>query len=221
VPVAIEARRVRTALRRALPGALSVLLWSGIGRAAPPEASAPGADPGRSKREMPLSVGDAHHLLADVSLGRGVRLDNPYRLETELGKNAESLSLTATYLDLGIGAAFGLTRTVFHGLSVHGSFAQGGIRQEVVTPSYLVMLRSNPRWALLGRLGIPVVVEPDVNAGFELSGGALLYLTAGLGLTASLVGSMFYGAATLDTPRTAIPVLSLEAGAFFDYEVLP
>ncbi len=115
----------------------------------------------------------------------------------------------------------GARGALFHGVVIHGSFALDGIAQEVVTPSYLLLVRPDGRWGILGRAGIPIVIEPDANAGFEVSGGGVLYLTAGIGITASLVGSLFFGAATLDSSRPAIPILSLELGALYDYEALP
>jgi len=162
-----------------------------------------------------------YRFLAGMGVGRGLRFQNPYRLQTELGRDAESLSLTATYLDLALGALFGSGGPTFHGALVSADFALDGITQEVLTPSYLFFRRLDPRWAVLGRAGVPIVIEPDVNAGFELGGGGVFYLTAGLGVTASLVGSLFFGAATLESSRPAIPVLSMELGVVYDYEVLP
>ena len=162
-----------------------------------------------------------YRFLAGIGVGRGLRFQNPYRLQTELGRDAESLSLTATYLDLALGALLGSGGRAFHGALISADFALDGITQEVLTPSYLFFLRLDPRWAVLGRAGVPIVVEPDVNAGFELGGGGVFYLTAGLGVTASLVGSLFFGAATLESARPAIPVLSMELGVVYDYEVLP
>jgi hypothetical protein len=74
---------------------------------------------------------------------------------------------------------------------------------------------------LLSRLGVPIVTRPDVNAGLEGAFGALWFATAGTGITAEFVGSMFYGAATRERDRTAIPVASLQIGVFLDYEVIP
>jgi hypothetical protein len=156
-----------------------------------------------------------------VGVGRGIRFQNPYRLQTELGSDAESLSLTATYLDLSIAGLLAGGPTLFHGVTLHASFALDGITQEVFTPSYLFFKRFDPRWAVLGRAGIPIVLEPDANVGFEVAGGGVYYLTAGVGLTASLVGSLFFGASTLDSARPAIPILSMELGAVYDYEGLP
>ena len=89
------------------------------------------------------------------------------------------------------------------------------------TPSYALLWSVDPRWALTGRAGLPIVAEPDANVGFELAGGGIYYLTAGIGVTASLVGSLFFSAATLESSRPAIPIVSLELGAVYDYEVLP
>lgn len=173
----------------------------------------------RAADELP--VGASYHLFGGFSLGRGIRFNNPYRLRTELGHDAESLSLTAPYADLSLGATVGDAGVFSHGITAHVSFALGGVPQEVVTPSYVLFVRPTPRFGLLARVGIPIVVQPDLNAGFEAAAGGIFYVTAAVGVTASLVGSLFYGAATLDSSRTTIPVLSLEGGLIYDFEVLP
>jgi hypothetical protein len=43
--------------------------------------------------------------LLSLAVGRGLRFNNPYRLEKPLGDTAESVSLAATYLDIGGGVA--------------------------------------------------------------------------------------------------------------------
>ena len=40
-------------------------------------------------------------------MGKGLRYNNPYRLQRVLGDAASSLSLSATYLDLHVGRTFG------------------------------------------------------------------------------------------------------------------
>ena len=194
-----------------LPGGSSILPALAFGLLAFPAKAA----------DAPLRVGTPFHLMGGFALGRGVRFDNPYRLRTELGRDAQSLSLTAPYADLSIGATVGDAGPLSQGASVHASFALSGVPQEVITPAYVLFVRPTPRFGLLGRAGIPIVVEPDFNAGFEAAAGGIFYVTASVGVTASLVGSLFYGAATLESPRTSIPVLSLEAGLVYDYEVLP
>jgi hypothetical protein len=185
------------------------------------EASA--AEDARAARSVrtPLHVGTTYDFFGGLAVGRGIRFDNPYRLRTELGTTAESLSLTATYLDVYVGAAAFATGILSHGIAVHGSFALDGIPQEVVTPSYVLRVRPAPRWGVVGRAGVPIVVEPDLSAGLEAALGGVFYVTAGVGITASVVGSLFFGAATLDTARTSIPILSLEGGAVYEFEVLP
>jgi hypothetical protein len=161
------------------------------------------------------------HTFAELGLGKGFRLNNPYRLATPLGDQAESVSWSATYLDLGVGAAFGPPDSLQHGGQVSLSVALDGIAQEVLALSYVALLPLGEHALLRGRAGMPIVLEPDANVGMELAAGCAWFLTGGLGLSAELVGSLFYGAATLDKPSTAIPLISLELGVWADYEVLP
>jgi hypothetical protein len=179
------------------------------------------AHPESAPIRTPLDVATPYRLSGGVALGRGIRFNNPYRLQTELGNDAESLSLTATYADVHLGVSFGGTGRFSHGAALHASFALDGVPQEVLTPSYVLLYQAAPRLELVGRAGFPIVVEPDTNVGLEVAAGTVFDLTAALGITASLVGDLFYGAATLDSSKTAIPVVSLELGLRYDYEVLP
>jgi hypothetical protein len=142
-------------------------------------------------------------------------------LETPLGDTAESLSLTATYLDLWLGGALGPDDGLQHGAVVHGSIALGGVPQEVLTPSYIALFAPAPPWLLFARGGLPLVIRPDANVGLETAAGGALFLTGAAAVTAELVLSLFYGAATLDHARTAVPIVSLQIGVLVDYEVLP
>lgn len=159
------------------------------------------------------------HWFGSLALGRGLRFNNPYRLERVLGSNAESLSLSALYVDLALGVAQGDPSGLQHGVSAHLSTALTGIRQEVLTPSYQLLYRPHSRWLWLGRFGVPVVLEPDVTAGFEAGAGVVWRFLGGVGLYSELVGSLFFGAATLDSDRTTIPLLSLQVGMWGEYEV--
>jgi hypothetical protein len=161
------------------------------------------------------------HLYGALSLGRGLRFNNPYRLQTELGDDSQSLSLTAPYLDLAVGGLLGSPATLQHGLAINASFAIDGIRQEVVTPAYVTLLPLSSRWQLRGRFGLPIVLEPDASVGVELGVGAVFLVSAGLGFTAEAIGSLFSGAATLEESSTLIPIASLQLGVVVDYEVLP
>jgi hypothetical protein len=171
--------------------------------------------------ELTEDVGPQGHLLAAVALGRGIRFNNPYRLATPLGDTAESLSLSATYLDLSIGAVLGPPGGIGHGGSLHLASALDGIPQQVLTPSYLALQRFAGGFIVYGRAGVPIVLGPDVNAGFELAGGGAWLFSAGLGATAELVGSVFYGAATHEHSVTIIPIVALQLGVMIDYEILP
>jgi hypothetical protein len=51
--------------------------------------------------------------------------------------------------------------------------------------------------------------------------GAGYLVTAGMGLTAELVSSLFFGAATWENDPSLSPLLSLQLGAFLTYELLP
>lgn len=171
----------------------------------------------REQRRDPAA--DYVHAFGAVALGRGLRFNNPYRLERVLGDSPESLSLSALYIDLSLGVAQGDPNGLQHGVSAHLSTALTGIRQEVLTPSYRLLYRPASSWLWTGRVGVPVVLEPDVSAGAELGAGAVWHFLAGLGVYAELIGSLFFGAATLDKDRTTIPMLSGQFGVWADYEV--
>jgi hypothetical protein len=170
---------------------------------------------------VPGATDPSYHLLGGLALGRGLRFNNPYRLRTELGADARSLSLTASYADAFVALTMGDAGAFSHGLALHASFALSGIAQEVLTPAYVLLVRPTPRLGFVGHAGIPIVALPDLNAGFEVAAGGIFYVTASIGVTTSIIGSLFYGAATLDSSRTAIPVLSFEGGLVYEYEVLP
>ena len=161
------------------------------------------------------------HWFGALVLGRGLRLNNPYRLERQLGDSGESLSLSATYLDASLGATLGGFAPVRYGFVVHLSEALEGVAQDVVTPGAIALWRPGPRWLGYGRLGVPVVLRPDTTGGMEAGLGGVWHASAGAGITAELVGSLFYGAATWQRKVTVIPIVALQIGVFVDYEVLP
>jgi hypothetical protein len=158
---------------------------------------------------------------ASVGVGRGLRFNNPFRLETQLGDDAESASLTASYLDFGVGTAFGDPSGFRHGAVLHFSIALDGVNQQVLTPSYILLRPLLAELTAYARAGTPIVLEPDLGGGVELGVGAVWFVTAGAGLTAELVGDLFFGAATWERDPSVIPIASLQLGAWFEYEVLP
>lgn len=155
-----------------------------------------------------------------VSVGRGLRFNNPYRLSTPLGDTAESVSVAATYLDLGAAVLFG-SRRFRHGFSLGGDVALQGIAQVVMTPSWLAQFGVSEVLGVQGRVGVPIVVAPDTTSGLEAALGSSLVTEHGLGALVELVGSVYFGAGTDQTSITSIPLLSLQVGLFFEHEVLP
>jgi hypothetical protein len=214
-----------------LPALLGVVLTSTAGANAQNEASAigPGAS-GRSSNVRPSAEasgpggrawrGTPLSTILSLGVGRGLRFNNPYRLATPLGDTAESVSLTATYLDFGAAVLFG-PREFRHGASLTGGVALQGIGQFVLTPSYLALLGLSDGLGLRGRLGVPVVVAPDTTLGLEAALGPTLDVAYGLGAMLELVGSVYFGAATDQTSITTIPMLSLQVGLFFDHRMSP
>ncbi|HQP37034.1 MAG TPA: hypothetical protein PLI95_17740 [Polyangiaceae bacterium] len=161
------------------------------------------------------------HLFAFGDLGDSLRLNNPFRLSNQLGDTGESLSRTPVYSSLGGGAALGDPNGWQHGLAVQWSRQLAGLPQNVITPSYVLLLNAWRPWIPYARAGLPIILNPDANVGAEAAVGASYMLLAGIGAHAELVGSMFYGAATWEIGRTTIPMLSLQIGITADYEVLP
>jgi hypothetical protein len=161
------------------------------------------------------------HLSSTLGVGRGLRLNNPYRLRTQLGSGPESLSLTAPYTDVALAALFGDPGGFQQGVIVSASFAMAGVPQQVLAPGYAALYRLGPRGQLRGHVALPVVLQPDTNAGLDVAIGGAFFLFSGLGLAASGVFSLYEGAATDQRAATLVPVLSLELGVTVDYEVLP
>jgi hypothetical protein len=208
----------RLALLVALASASSASLAHGAESAEP----FVGPDLGAGVASTPIPGGtSALHTFGTLAFGKGLRFNNPYRLATPLGDSTESVSSTAAYLDLGLGAAYGPAHGFQHGGEVALGIATDGISQQVLGLSYVLLYPALPDLLLRGRAGFPVVLNPDANVGMELGFGGAWLFTGGIGATAELTGSLFYGAATLDRSTTTIPMLALELGLWLDYEVFP
>ena len=211
------------ALRRA-PAilGLAALGVAGLAGAAEPVASddAEAATLAQFHR-LDYTPGGTAQLSAALFFGRGLRFNNPYRLRTELGSDAESMSLTATYLDASIAMGFGPADGLHHGAAVHLSFALEGVAQQAISASYVLGYRGAAPWWVYGRLGPSLLVAPDPNLGGELAAGAAYFFTGVLGVTGELVGNLFYGAGTYTGSYTAYPIVSGQLGIIADLEVLP
>jgi hypothetical protein len=200
----------------ALLGTLVALAWMPmLAHAEEPNAEDPG------EGHAPTATrGGWFGLTATAFIGDGLRFNNPYRLATVLGSDAQSLSRTAAYADLGATLLLGDPTTLAHGLALRMSFALEGVPQTVLTPSYLVLHRWSA-WGLYGRLGPSIVLTPDTTWGGEVAAGGLWFPLAGVGLAAELVGDIFYGAGTRDVQVATYPVLSAQAGMWLSWEALP
>jgi hypothetical protein len=153
-------------------------------------------------------------------VGDGIRFNNPYRLATILGSDAQSLSRTASYADIGVAAVLGDPLGFGHGLALRMSIALEGVQQGVLTPAYLLWRRWR-RWAAYARAGASLVVTPDTTWGLEGGVGGVWFVRGGIGLAAELVGDLFYGEGTRDVAVATYPVLSAQAGLWLSWEALP
>jgi len=183
-----------------------------------------GADAGAQEkldREEPFATKPGYvQLFASLYFGDGLRFNNPYRLSTPLGNDAESVSRTASFFDIGIGATFGNPLGIQHGAALRTSIAMEGVGQTVMTPSYLGW----KRWRSLAahaRVGVPLVLTPEITWGLEAAGGGTFFFLGGFGVSAEIVGDVFWGTGTRDSKVTTYPVLSGMLGLVAAYEVLP
>ena len=191
----------------ALFGPLAAVLVSSAARAeAPP--------PFVKARRPPFAV------QVTALFGDGLRFNNPYRLATVLGTDAESVSRTAAYVDLGATALFGDPRGFLHGLAVRTSIAVEGISQVVFTPSYEIFHRFGPT-AAWARVGTPILLAYAPSWGLEGALGGAIFVRAGFGVMAELVFDAMFGTGTRESRITTYPIASAQLGFVFHYEVLP
>jgi hypothetical protein len=182
---------------------------------------APHDAPSQLDKEEPFATKPGYvQLFATVFFGDGLRFNDPYRLSTPLGSSAESVSRTASFVDIGLAATLGNPLGLQHGLALRTSIAAEGVGQVTMTPSYLAWRR----WRALavhGRAGVPLVLTPEITWGLEAAGGATFFFLGGFGACAEIVGDVFWGTGTRDTRVTTYPVLSGMFGLVAAYEVLP
>jgi hypothetical protein len=212
-------------MRGSLLGAASALIVAALVVAGPSPAFADedGVAPAEKPKPEPDPLGTKPgyvQLFFTSFVGDGLRFNNPYRLATPLGDDAESLSTTAPYVDIGIAFTLGHPLGIQHGAALRTSVAARGVGQVVMTPSYLAWRRWRAL-ALYGRAGTPLVLTPDVTWGLEAGLGATYFFLGGIGVAAEVVGDVFYGAGTREKATTTYPVLSGQLGFVVAYEVLP
>ncbi len=194
-----------------------------VARADEGDALEPGAEdaPARLPADEPLASKPGYaQLLATAMAGTGLRFNNPYRLSTPLGGDAESVSRTSAYVDIGLAMTLGNPLGYQHGAALRTTVGVEGVGQVVMTPSYFGWRRKGPLAAFV-RAGIPLVLTPDPTLGLEGAVGGVFFFRGGLGVVAELVGDVFYGTGTRDVATATYPVLSGQLGLMGTYEVLP
>jgi A/G-specific adenine glycosylase len=227
VALSTLAKKLLAAAGVSLALALTLTLTASVARAEVPASTNADEEAGLAPgdlaryRELAEPRGRYARILTTVGAGRGLRFNNPYRLRTQLGSTAESLSLTAPYVDLGLGLGFGNPFGLQHGPLVHVSVATEGVAQTSLSASYQLLHRGSSAWLGYGRVGAALLTSPDPNVGLEAGAGVSRFLTGAVGLNAEVVFDLFYGAGTYETRYTVIPVVSLQLGLMFDLEVLP
>src|SRR5580698_2237241 len=122
-------------------------------------------------------------------LGDGLRFNNPYRLATVLGSDAQSVSRTATYLDFGATMLFGDPLAFQQGGTLRMTTSIEGVSQTLFTPSY-VLWRRWRSLAAYAHAGIPIVLTPDVTWGFEGAVGGAWFIRGGIAVAAEILGDV-------------------------------
>lgn len=173
-------------------------------------------------RVGPPARGYYANALATVAVGQSLRFNNPYRLSTPLGSTARSVFSSPRRTSTSAARCSWARRP---GCSTAcrcaSTTALSGVPQDVFTPSYIALYRAGPAVMPYARAGTPFVLEPNPNMGGELAAGVVYLFTGGLGLTAELGASAFYGAATREVSATFIPLVFGQLGVAGNLEVLP
>lgn len=186
------------------------------------EAPPPTDDPARDLAALKKPPGPTFHFLGTLFFGDGFRFNNPYRLRTQLGESARTVSVTAPYVDFGAALAIGSALGLQHGVALNLTASLAGVGQAALVPAYIAAYRGDStRWLGFARLGPAILLSPDANVGGELGVGGAAFLTAKVAITAEVVGNLFYGAATRETGFPVYPIVSLQLGLLFGHEVFP
>jgi hypothetical protein len=157
------------------------------------------------------------HAVTTLSVGAPLRVTQNVDFDQEL--------IAPVFVDALFGVAL-WTRGWQHGFGLgaslnmndDGGFTEpvGVADQLVLMPAYLGYHALGDDFALLGHVGVPIVLGATKTAGAELALGGGYRFLAGVLAYAEAGASMFLGASS-----TAHVLVSLELGVMLDYEVLP
>ncbi|MBZ0115411.1 MAG: hypothetical protein K8H88_00345 [Sandaracinaceae bacterium] len=174
-----------------------------------------------------LGPEDPLRILAWAGAGLSVRLIK----NLDFGQDSQ---LAPGYLQLG-GAVFFPGRDFRHGVglgiaaNLTADASVQPMTQWVLAPTYhvLVPLRymlgdTTHDWLTLhGQLGVALGVSPAFAIGLTAGFGVIFKFLAGLGLYADLHFELYGGGADALGNPAVHPIVSLDGGLVFDYEVLP
>jgi hypothetical protein len=176
-----------------------------------------GALPAAAQEGESEAIAPPPHAIAALSVGAPLRITRNVDFDQEI--------IAPVFMDVLLGYTL-WTRGWQHGLGLgaslnmteDGGFTEpvGSADQLVLMPAYLGYHALNDDFALLGHLGVPIVLGETRTAGVELALGGGYRFLAGVLAYAELGSDLFIGAGT-----TANMLVSLELGVMLDYEVLP
>jgi hypothetical protein len=165
-------------------------------------------------------------VLASVGVGTSVRLVQNLELQQE--------RFAPAYVELRGGVALPQRGRVGHeltlaattNLSGDGTYTSGidPFGQWAIAPAYAVRVGFPagpvPDFVLRGRLGVPLVLAPDLTWGIEVDASITYAILAGLGAYFELGYATYFGAEDRAGDLTVHPLLAFELGVSVDWEVL-
>jgi hypothetical protein len=165
-------------------------------------------------------------VLASVGVGTSVRLVQNLELQQE--------RFAPAYVELRGGVALPQRGRVGHeitlaattNLSGDGTYTSGidPFGQWAIAPAYAVRVGFPagpvPDFVLRGRLGVPLVLAPDLTWGVEVDASITYAILAGLGAYFELGYATYFGAEDRAGDLTVHPLLAFELGVSVDWEVL-
>ncbi len=193
----------------------------------PPEMRRPVVDDTEPSAVVAEPAAQLMRIVGRLGVGGALRLVAHDELQQD--------RLAPSYLNLQGALVLPLAGTLRHSVLVgasgnlesDGSFVSGvdPLEQWVVEVGYGLHVpfgrTGAPTWLVGGHVSGALVVSPDITWGFEIGGDAAYHFLAGLGVYAELNVGTYFGAEDRFGNLTVNPLLALEIGLTWDYEVLP